>query len=57
MWQEEEELIVQPQSQGMPGTKGQELAEEVYIPDYVMFDFGFSEATGSDGQPVVLERT
>jgi hypothetical protein len=50
MWQEDEALA-QPPSQGMPAKEkdAQELAEEVYIPDYVMLDFGTFEVTPTDG--------
>ena len=53
MWQEDK-LVAQPESQGMmPGKETSELADEVYIPeyipDYVMIDFGTPEATRADG--------
>ena len=33
-------LSPQPASHGMRGKENPELADEVYIPDYVMLDFG-----------------
>jgi hypothetical protein len=49
----EDEPIAQPESQGMPGMENPELADEVYIPDYVMLDFGTlngtPEAARADG--------
>jgi hypothetical protein len=48
MWQEDK-LVAQPESQGMPGKENPELADEVYIPDYVMLDFGTPEATSTEG--------
>jgi hypothetical protein len=58
MWQEDEALA-QPPSQGMPGKEkdAQELAEEVYIPDYVMLDFGTFEVTPTNGVETVLAAT
>ena len=47
MWQEDK-LVAQPESQGMPGKENPELAE-VYIPDYVMLDSGTPETTSADG--------
>ncbi len=48
MWQEDKP-ITQPESQGMPGKENLEVADEVYIPDYVMLDFGTSEVTRTEG--------
>ena len=48
MWQEDK-LVAQPESQGMPGNENPELADEVYLPDYVMLDFGTSETTSTEG--------
>jgi hypothetical protein len=48
MWQEDKP-ITQPESQGTPGKENPEVADEVYIPDYVMLDFGTSKATRADG--------
>jgi hypothetical protein len=48
MWQEDKP-VGQPESQGMPGKEDPELAEEVYIPDYVMLDFGTHETTSTEG--------
>jgi hypothetical protein len=33
----------------MPGKENTELADEVYIPDYVMLDFGTQKVTSTDG--------
>jgi len=43
----DDEPLAQPESQGMPGKENPELAE-VYIPDYVMLDFGTLETTHAD---------
>ncbi len=41
----EDKPIAPPESQGMPpGKENPELTDEVYIPDYVMLDFGAPEA-------------
>jgi hypothetical protein len=48
MWQEDK-LVAQPESQGIPGKENPELVDEVYIPDYVMLDFGTSETTSTEG--------
>jgi hypothetical protein len=32
----------------MPGKENPEPADEVYIPDYVMLDFGIPEATSTE---------
>ena len=46
----EDEPVVPPESQGMTGKENNpELADEVYIPDYVMLDFGTPTATSIDG--------
>ena len=45
----DDEPVTQPESQGMPGKENLELADEVYIPDYVMLDFGTLETTRADG--------
>jgi hypothetical protein len=47
MWQEDKP-IAQPESEGRTSKENLELAEEVYIPDYVMLDFGTPEATRAD---------
>ena len=39
MWPADEP-VAQPESQGTPGRENPESADEVYIPDYVMLDFG-----------------
>ena len=47
---QEDKPVAQPESQGMPGKENPaELAEEIYIPDYVMLDFGTPEPTRADG--------
>ena len=47
---QEDKAVAQPEPQGMPGKENPESAgEEVYIPDYVMLDFGIPEATRTDG--------
>ena len=45
----EDKPVDSPESQGMPGKENPELADEVYIPDYVMLDFGTPTATSTDG--------
>ena len=45
----EDKPVAPPESQGMTGKENPELADEVYIPDYVMLDFGTSKATNTDG--------
>jgi hypothetical protein len=45
----EDKPVDSPESQGMPGKENPELADEVYIPDYVMLDFGTPKATSTDG--------
>ncbi|HZC02883.1 MAG TPA: hypothetical protein VE844_16480 [Gammaproteobacteria bacterium] len=46
---QEDKPVAQPEPQGMPTEKSLELADEVYIPDYVMLDFGTSETTSTEG--------
>ena len=46
---QEDKPVAQPESEGMPGKENPELADEVYIPDYVMLDFGTPDATRADG--------
>jgi hypothetical protein len=36
----EDKPVVPPESKRMPSKEDQELADEVYIPDYVVLDFG-----------------
>lgn len=36
----EDKPVAQPEAQGTPGKENLEVADEVYIPDYVMLDFG-----------------
>ena len=36
----EDKPVAQPEAQGTPGKENPESADEVYIPDYVMLDFG-----------------
>ena len=45
----DDEPVAQPESKGMPGKENPELTDEVYIPDYVMLDFGTPDATRADG--------
>jgi hypothetical protein len=46
----EDKPVAPPESQGMTGTENNpELADEVYIPDYVMLDFGTPTATSIVG--------
>jgi hypothetical protein len=46
---QEDKPVAQPEPQGMPSKETPELADEVYIPDYVMLDFGTPEPTRADG--------
>ena len=48
MWPADEP-VAQPESLGMPGKENPESADEVYIPDYVMLDFGTPDATRTEG--------
>ncbi len=45
---QEDKPVAQPPSEEMPGKENPESADEVYIPDYVMLDFGIPEATRTD---------
>ena len=45
----EDKPVAPPESQGMPGEENLVSADEVYIPDYVMLDFGTPEATRTEG--------
>ena len=45
----DDEPVAQPESQGRPGKENPELADEVYIPDYVMLDFGTPDAIRTEG--------
>jgi hypothetical protein len=47
MWPDDEP-VAQTESQGKPGKENLEL-DEVYIPDYVMLDFGTPEAPRTEG--------
>lgn len=47
MWQDDQPAA-QSESQGAPSEENLELADEVYIPDYVMLDFGTLKATRND---------
>ena len=47
MRQEDDNPGVPLESQGMPTEENQEVPDEVYIPDYVMLDFGNPEATAT----------
>jgi hypothetical protein len=46
MWVEDKP-VAPPEAQETPGQENPELADEVYIPDYVMLDFGTTEITGT----------
>jgi hypothetical protein len=47
---QEDKPVAQPEPQGMPTEESLELAaDEVYIPDYVMLDFGTPEAPRTEG--------
>jgi hypothetical protein len=48
MWPADEP-VAQPESQGTPGQENPESADEVYIPDYVMLDFGTPGTTSTAG--------
>ncbi len=45
---QEDQAVAQPEPRGMPGKENPEPADEVYIPDYVMLDFGIPEATSAE---------
>jgi hypothetical protein len=45
----DDEPVAQPESKGMPDKESPELTDEVYIPDYVMLDFGTPDATRTEG--------
>jgi hypothetical protein len=45
----DDEPVAQPESKGMPSKESPELTDEVYIPDYVMLDFGTPDATRTEG--------
>jgi hypothetical protein len=47
---QDDESVAQPESQGRPDKEQLELASEVYIPDYVMLDFGLFEGRGTSGK-------
>ena len=47
MWPEDKP-VAQPEPREMPTEESLELTDEVYIPDYVMLDFGTPEATRTD---------
>ncbi len=51
MWPADKPVAL-PQSQGRTSKENQELADEVYIPDYVMLDFGTSKTTSTEGKPL-----
>jgi hypothetical protein len=48
MWQDDQPAT-QSESQEALSEENLELADEVYLPDYVMFDFGTRKATRNDG--------
>jgi hypothetical protein len=43
MWQEDDSPVSRPETQEMPKEENSTVADEVYIPDYVMLDFGGPE--------------
>ena len=45
---QEDKAVAQPEPEGMPGKENPESVDEVYIPDYVMLDFGIPEVTRTD---------
>ena len=45
----EDKPVVRPQPQEIPSEEDPGTADEVYIPDYVMHDFGVPKATRADG--------
>jgi hypothetical protein len=47
MRQEDDNPVAQPEAQGIPAKESPEVPDEVYIPDYVMLDFGGPEATAT----------
>jgi hypothetical protein len=47
MRQEDDNPVAQPESQGISAKENSEVTDEVYIPDYVMLDFGSPEATAT----------
>ncbi len=53
---QEDKPVAQPEPEKMSGKENPESADEVYIPDYVMLDFGTPEATRTDGYPVLILR-
>ncbi len=48
MWQEDKP-VVRPEPQEIPSEEYSGVADKVYIPDYVMHDFGIPETTRADG--------
>lgn len=47
---EEDKATTRPRHRGMPSEEGDlNVAEEVYVPDYCMQDFGFPENTRASG--------
>ena len=44
----EDKPVAWPEPQEMPSKENSGVADEVYIPDYVMHDFGVLETTDSD---------
>jgi hypothetical protein len=45
----EDKPVAPPEIQGMTGEENPQMADEVYIPDYVMLDFGTPEAPRTEG--------
>jgi hypothetical protein len=46
---QEDKPVARPESQGKPAKNDPGLADEVYIPDYVMLDFGTPGTTSTAG--------
>lgn len=45
---QEDKPVARPEPREIPGEEDSGPADEVYIPDYVMHDFGVLETTDSD---------
>ena len=48
MWPEDKPFAP-PESEGRTSKENPELADEVYLPDYVMLDFGTPEVPRTEG--------
>ena len=44
----ENKALARTELQGSPGEENPEVADEVYLPDYVMHDFGFHRGSRGD---------